>query len=190
MSQPNKRNRTTMKKGYGHIDELRKNGTLKEEGNEEILEGNLHRQEVIKLNLGSGPYKKDGYVNVDSAESCEPDLWLNLEKGKLPYEDGSVEEILASHILEHIEKFIPLMNECHRVLKPGGYMKIFVPIYPSEQAFQDPTHVRFFTSMSFAYFHSGNFYYEEVGKHYGILPWSWIKQDVRNGWELAVSLQK
>lgn len=188
---PQKRNRTSMVKGGYAKNVLRDERTLNEERQEEqeVGQGDLQR-EVIKLNLGSGPHKKDGYVNIDSCEECDPDLWLNLEKAKLPYEDGSVEEIIASHVLEHISKLIPLMNECNRVLKPGGYMKINVPVYPSIQAFQDPTHIRFFTDATFQYFVGSNFFWQDVGKYYGISPWSWMKQDVRNGWELVVILQK
>lgn len=44
------------------------------------------------------------------------------------------------------------MDECWRVLKPGGTMNIVVPSGTSTRAFQDPTHRRFFVGATFLYF--------------------------------------
>ncbi len=76
----------------------------------------------VKLNLGSGTTcLLDGYVNLD----CK----FGQEIYPLPYADESVDEIRASHVLEHFEHSIVLhvVREWARVLKPGGVLKVAVP---------------------------------------------------------------
>jgi SAM-dependent methyltransferase len=71
----------------------------------------------------------------------------------LPFPDDSIESIISHHALEHIgDGFIPLMDECHRILKPGGVLRIIVPLFPSATAVDDPDHVRYFTERSFEMF--------------------------------------
>jgi predicted SAM-dependent methyltransferase len=75
-----------------------------------------------KLNLGSGKRKLDGYINIDlsDGQSAYPLDYI---------EDGSCDEIRASHILEHFshrQTYDVLMNWI-RKLKIGGVLKIAVP---------------------------------------------------------------
>lgn len=104
----------------------------------------------MKLDLGGGKNKIPGYINVDKYPEYA-DVIADLEEG-LPLPDRSVDVINASHIFEHINNFVPLMNECWRVLKDDGFLMACVPTYPGRMAVNDPTHVRFFTPDTFAYF--------------------------------------
>ena len=104
----------------------------------------------MKINLGCAYNKMESCINIDKSKLVNPDLVLDLEEGKLPFEDNSVEQIFAIHILEHIKNIIPLMNECYRVLQKGGFMKITVP--QNEGTWADPTHVRAFSKLSFRYY--------------------------------------
>jgi SAM-dependent methyltransferase len=52
----------------------------------------------------------------------------NLDVG-LPYADGTFDIVVASHVLEHIDKPETGIRELHRVLKPGGMIVVGVPIY-------------------------------------------------------------
>lgn len=105
----------------------------------------------MKLHLGCGNDYKKGYLNCDLSKSVKSDKIVDLEK-KLPFKDNSVDEIIASHILEHINNFIPLMEEFYRICKRNAVIKIRVPYFAYPGAFQDPTHVRFFTLKTFDYF--------------------------------------
>lgn len=96
----------------------------------------------MKLNIGSGYKRYDGFLNVDDDPLVSPDYIVNLEEGKLPFEDNSVEEIKAHHILEHIKNFIPLMQEFYRVCKNGAIIDIVAPHHNHEVYYGDPTHVR------------------------------------------------
>jgi GT2 family glycosyltransferase/SAM-dependent methyltransferase len=68
-----------------------------------------------------------------------------IHEGGLPFADGTIESIIAHHCLEHLGGgFVALMDECWRVLKPGGQFRIIVPLFPSWSAVVDPDHSRFF----------------------------------------------
>lgn len=96
----------------------------------------------MKLNIGSGHKRIDNFLNVDDDPLVSPDFIVDLEKGKLPFDDNSVEEIKAHHILEHIKNFIPLMQEIYRVCKHGALIDIIAPHHNHEVFYGDPTHVR------------------------------------------------
>lgn len=115
----------------------------------------------MRLNLGCGLDKRDGYLNCDQSTEVKPDLLLDLEAA-LPFQSDSVSEVLANHVLEHVHRFAPLMHELYRVCKHGAAITIRVPFYSSWGQFNDPTHVRFFTPFTFKYFSAGN-YSHEVG---------------------------
>lgn len=77
----------------------------------------------MKLNLGSG--RNDwltDYLHIDKRYGLEV---YPLSQ----YEDGSAEEIRASHILEHFSRRdVPfVLREWVRVVQPGGLLKVAVP---------------------------------------------------------------
>ena len=76
----------------------------------------------LKLNLGAGNVEIPGFVNIDRSTGDEA--------YPLPgYPDNSVEEIRASHILEHFSHrdTVAVLKEWCRVLRPGGRIRIGVP---------------------------------------------------------------
>lgn len=77
--------------------------------------------DLLKLNLGSGPFPMDGYVNLDRKNGNEV--------YPLSYPDESVEEIRASHILEHFShrETVNVLKHWVSKLKPGGVLKVSVP---------------------------------------------------------------
>jgi len=110
---------------------------------------------MIKLNIGCGHDLKEGFVNIDFTRDNGADLDFDLETcryNKLPFEDNSVVEIHAAHVLEHVTDILPLMQELHRVAMHNCLFKIWVPAGRHDSALEDPTHVRFFTHNSFWYY--------------------------------------
>jgi SAM-dependent methyltransferase len=110
---------------------------------------------MTKIQLGSGYKNKTGYINIDADPNCKPDILLNIDDVNLllPFDDSSVDEILAVHVLEHIGTgFFKLLQECYRVLKPGGIFDISVPYPRHDIAIIDPTHVRFILPETFRLF--------------------------------------
>ena len=106
----------------------------------------------MKLNIGCGDKPKKGYTNVDFRKYQGVDVCHDLEKTPLPFKSNSIDKVISEHVMEHIVNFIPLMEDIFRLLKPGGSVSITVPYYNSIGAFQDPTHVRFFTETTWRYF--------------------------------------
>lgn len=110
----------------------------------------------MKLNLGCGFNKLDGYLNVDCEPLCQPDCVADLEEFPWPWADESVDEIVASHCLEHVgatsETWIGILKEIWRVCKPGAHVAIMVPHPRHENFMHDPTHVRVITPIGIAMF--------------------------------------
>lgn len=100
----------------------------------------------------------------------------------LPFPDNSIESIISHHCLEHIgEGFIPLMDECHRILKPGGVMRIIVPLFPSRTAVEDPDHKRYFMEGSFEAFcgaPDGSHWHESFAVPYTSCRFEKVDQDM------------
>lgn len=96
----------------------------------------------MRINLGSGPRKMPPpWVNIDCAAQCEPDIVHDLECG-LPASigDGTVTEVRAIHVLEHIHDLCGLMQGLYHAMKPGALLHITVPHPFSDGWMGDPTH--------------------------------------------------
>lgn len=80
----------------------------------------------MRLNLGSGDNRLAGWVNVDLERS---DQNVDLSRWPWPWADGEVQDILASHVLEHFSRDDGrrFLAECARVLRPGGRVWLAVP---------------------------------------------------------------
>jgi predicted SAM-dependent methyltransferase len=82
----------------------------------------------MKLYVGSHDYRPDGYKTVDIDETHRPDIVADITK-RIPVETESCQEVVAGHVLEHIEwpdSFMAI-SELGRVLRIGGRLKLAVP---------------------------------------------------------------
>lgn len=75
----------------------------------------------VRLNIGAGKVAIEGFTPIDRS--------VGLEAYPLTYADNSVDEIRASHILEHFPQALTqsVLRDWVRVLKPGGRIRIAVP---------------------------------------------------------------
>lgn len=92
-----------------------------------IVRNLLKSGDPIKLELGSGKKRgANGWTTLDRTPGC--DLYCDLAKG-IPFPDQSVTAIYSSHVFEHLtyKEAQILLDECLRVLIPGGKFSICVP---------------------------------------------------------------
>jgi SAM-dependent methyltransferase len=97
--------------------------------------------ELLKLNLGAGKVRMEGYLSVDSIPFEGLDLVADLAK-PWPWADNSVSNIHMSHVLEHFtaSERVHIFNEAWRVLAKGGQAYIITPMWSSTRAYGDMTH--------------------------------------------------
>jgi len=107
-----------------------------------------------KLNLGSGEFKKQGYVNVDFYSKMEPDVRHDLNIFPYPFGDNEFEQIEADHVLEHLIDPFRVMRELHRISSNNAIIIIHVPHF--SRGFTHSDHKRGF-DVSFPLYFNPNF---------------------------------
>lgn len=105
----------------------------------------------MKLDLASGPHPRDGYTGVDIRDFKDC-YRVDLTHYPWPWSDKTCDALHCSHYVEHVIDLVAFMNECHRILKPGGELRIIHPYQHSDRAWQDPTHVRALNLVSWDYY--------------------------------------
>jgi predicted SAM-dependent methyltransferase len=80
----------------------------------------------LRLHVGSGGRRLDGWVNIDRKRLPGVDRVLDVRRG-LPY--TCVEAVFAEHFLEHLtlDEARRFLADCRRVLAPGGILRISTP---------------------------------------------------------------
>jgi predicted SAM-dependent methyltransferase len=99
-------------------------------------------QKDKKLNLGSGEFKKKGYVNVDFYSVTKPDNFHDLNIIPFPFMDNEFSLIEADHLLEHLSDPFAVMKELVRISRDKGVIQIKVPHF--SRGFSRPEHKRGF----------------------------------------------
>ena len=110
----------------------------------------------MRLNLGCGTKILAGWHNVDKYPTFAPDEVVDLEVFPWPWPDDSVDEVLLSHVLEHLgastEVYLGIIKELYRVCRDGAKIGIAVPHPRHDNYLGDPTHVRPITADSMMLF--------------------------------------
>lgn len=124
------------------------------------------------LNLGAGNKIIEGAVNHDlHKHRAEIDVAHDLNIFPWPWPDCSFDQIAALSVFEHLEvNLVVTLNECHRLLRPGGVLTMKLPLWKAERAHDDPTHRWYFTIRSLHQFCPET----KRGKQYGFYtPYKW-----------------
>ena len=126
----------------------------------------------VRINLGAGADPQQGWTNVDMLKLEGIDVVHNLIKFPYPFEDNYAHEIMAVDVLEHLPPYvgeehgvIKFIEECHRILKPGGTLYMQTPGWKADFLWIDPTHVRGFDVRSMDFF-DPNTHYGSVSGFY------------------------
>ncbi len=110
---------------------------------------------ALRLHLGCGRTILPGWVNIDRQRGPGVADVYDLERCRttpLSFVEDSVDEFLLSHVIEHITDTLGLMQELHRIAKPNATLVARTPYGSSDDAWEDPTHVRAYFIQSWGYF--------------------------------------
>lgn len=94
---------------------------------------------TLKLDLGCGSAKKEGFTGVDIRKELKPDICLDLRK-PWPWKKGTVDEVHCQLMLQYFTgpERIEFFNKLHHILKPGAKATVVVPHGQSAHAYMDP----------------------------------------------------
>lgn len=96
----------------------------------------------MKIDLGCGPKKREGYFGIDKSPYPGVDLVFNIGSGPLPIVSGIVEAVYSAHFMEHLtkERRAYVWDDIYRVMKSGAVAEIIVPHWENATAYGDLTH--------------------------------------------------
>lgn len=97
---------------------------------------------ALRLDIGCGKQKKEGFVGVDRIQFPGVDVVLDIGRHTWPWKNETVDEVYCSHVLEHLtpEERCHYFNELYRVMKKGATAQIIMPHWASCRYYGDPTH--------------------------------------------------
>jgi len=128
---------------------------------------NLGSRELVALDIGCGPLKKDpSWIGIDALDHAGVDLVGDVYEILAAFPENSVDTIHASHFFEHIPDLKALLAATGRVLKPGGKMTVITPHFCNPYFYSDPTHRSFFGLYTFSYLADERLFKRKV-PHYG-----------------------
>ena len=143
-----------------------------------------HQSRKLKvLDVGCGINKYPGAIGIDRNPASRADVLCNLDRLPYPFRENSFDQLRAIHVIEHVSDVMAAIEEFHRLVRPGGVIRIETPHYSDHSSFCDPTHKNHLTSFSFRYFgedHGGFGYYSKVRLrerylHVKLLSfWKWL----------------
>ena len=105
------------------------------------------KDQVLKLNIGCGKEKKDGYIGIDIQDFGQ-EILRDIDNTYLPFQDNSVDEIFCKHTFEHLSNSKFVLEEFARVLRTGGRAFIIVPHKDNDGAYVF-NHKKYFSKESF-----------------------------------------
>jgi ubiquinone/menaquinone biosynthesis C-methylase UbiE len=77
------------------------------------------KNKKVKIDIGCGNNKREGFIGVDLDASTKPDIVASALS--LPFDDSSVDEVFSAHLVEHFnpQEAQQFFDEIYRVLKKG-----------------------------------------------------------------------
>ena len=101
------------------------------------------------LDVGCGWNKTPGAIGLDSNPKAHADIVHDLSAIPYPFPDNEFDEIICTHVVEHVPDVMALVTELYRIAKPGAAIKIVTPHYTNPDWATDPTHRNHFNSYTF-----------------------------------------
>ena len=110
------------------------------------------KSKLNKLNLGCGADIIPGWINADYITQPGVNMVFDFNKFPWPIKDNTIDEVFASHVLEHVDDLIKVMKELNRICKKGAKIVIRGPHFSCGVSYRDPTHRRTFSYFTFDHF--------------------------------------
>jgi len=121
------------------------------------------------LNLGCGKEYLQGWVNLDLFAE-QVDVRANLNIVPYPFDDNTFDSVRCVNIIEHLNDPVIVMQEIHRICRPGAQVYIRVPHFRSACLYEDITHRHGFAWKSFDIFlDQGEVYGEYTGVRFKMI---------------------
>ncbi len=98
------------------------------------------------LDVGCGSAKYPGAVGLDISSGAQADVVHDLDVFPYPFEDDTFDQVLMQDVLEHLAEPIKVIEELHRICRPGGRIHLRTPHFSSVLAYSDPTHRHYFSA--------------------------------------------
>jgi len=89
----------------------------------------------LRIDLGCGNAKREGFVGLDFVEGPQVDYILDLTRDPFPFDDDSVDEVFSAHFLEHIDEPNHVFSEIGRVCRDGATIVFYTPYAFTNEAF-------------------------------------------------------
>ena len=116
------------------------------------------------LDLGCGPHGKlPGSVGLDIRPAPHVDVVHNLDDYPYPFPDDEFDFVGMSHVIEHVQRPLHLMNEVHRICRNGATVRIITPHYSSQLSYGDLEHFHHLGYITFATLQNTKLY--RIRKH-------------------------
>jgi SAM-dependent methyltransferase len=83
-------------------------------------------------------FKKMKNLAYTTADLESPIADVKMDIRQMPFEDNTFDALICNHVLEHIDNELQATKEIYRVLKPGGWAILQVPLDISlEETYED-----------------------------------------------------
>ena len=104
---------------------------------------NLFTDRIRLLHFAPEQVFEKAFKSLENLDYLTADLYsdnvmVKMDITDITCEDDSFDAIICSHVLEHVMDDRKAMREMFRVLKPGGWVVIMVPI-SGDATFEDPS---------------------------------------------------
>lgn len=96
------------------------------QGNYKIVKRFISESNGVIVNIGSGNQTlKQGVINIDMMDYDNVDIVADIQN--LPFRNNAVDAVINIAVLEHVLEPSKVLQEVHRVLKPGGCVYTSIP---------------------------------------------------------------
>lgn len=85
-------------------------------------------------------FKKQKNLNYVTSDLESPIADMHFDLHEIPLEDNKYDVIFCNHVMEHVDDYHQCMKELYRIMKPGGWGIMQVPVdYSREETYEDPS---------------------------------------------------